>query len=162
MRKVVVNTTPIVALAEIGKLSLLHQLYGKIIIPEAVLDEIKSEPAYTLVRENSGWIDVVSFSISSEIRKLFRSKLHAGEIEVISYAMKEKAELVIIDDMAARKMAKYMDLTVTGTMGVIIKAKQSGYIDNARYLIDALISNGLYISDELYEMVLRLSGESAL
>jgi predicted nucleic acid-binding protein len=53
MRKVIVNTTPIIALADIGYLNLLKELYGEILIPEAVLSEIISEPAHTLVKHTS-------------------------------------------------------------------------------------------------------------
>ena len=59
MRKVVSNTTPLIALADIGQLELLHQLYEEILIPGAVMDEIKSEPARTLVT-NALWIKKIS------------------------------------------------------------------------------------------------------
>lgn len=55
MRKVIANTTPLIALAEIGQLELLHQLYEEILIPQAVMDEIESEPARTQVM-NAKWI----------------------------------------------------------------------------------------------------------
>ena len=55
MRKVVVNTTPLIALAGIGRLELLHQLYGEIMIPDVVLREIESEPARSLVLK-ADWI----------------------------------------------------------------------------------------------------------
>ena len=60
MRKVIVNTTPLIALAEIGELHLLKDLYSEIYIPNAVFEEIKSEPAYTEVLNATEWITQVS------------------------------------------------------------------------------------------------------
>lgn len=82
MRKVIVNTTPIIALADIGYLDLLKELYGEIFIPEAVLSEIISEPAHTLVRQ-SDWIKVRKAPVQSQ-KNSFSMRLHAGEIEVLS------------------------------------------------------------------------------
>ena len=65
MRKVVVNTTPLIALAEIGELHLLKDLYSEIYIPHAVFEEIKSEPAYTEVRNASVWIWINSSRTAS-------------------------------------------------------------------------------------------------
>ena len=123
MRKVVVNTTPLIALSEIGKLSLLKDLYGEIYIPMAVLDEVESEPAFTEVRTSSEWIHVVEVKDTSQ-KKLFQTRLHAGEVEVMLYALESKADLVILDDKLARRTAKYMGLTISGTIGMLGKRKR--------------------------------------
>ena len=83
MRKVVVNTTPLIALADIGHLDLLQKLYHEIMIPEAVLEEIKSEPACTLVK-SSEWIKVFQI-VSDEEKNMYRARLHSGEIEVMNH-----------------------------------------------------------------------------
>ena len=63
---------------------------------------------------------------------MYKAKLHAGEVDVMILAQADpKADLVIIDDNAA-KTAKYLGLTVTGTLGVLIKAKQSGIISSVK------------------------------
>lgn len=158
MRKVVVNTTPLIALAEIGELHLLKDLYGIIEIPNAVFKEIESEPAYTEVREATDWIKVVDVD-KPEQKKLLSSRLHTGEVEVILYAKDTNADLVILDDKLARKTAKYMDLTITGTLGVIVKAKEKGYVNAVKPIMDKLIRNGLYISPEIQKMVLIAAKE---
>lgn len=158
MRKVVVNTTPLIALAEIGELHLLKDLYGIIEIPNAVFKEIESEPAYTEVREATDWIKVVDVD-KPEQKKLLSSRLHTGEVEVILYAKDTNADLVILDDKLARKTAKYMDLTITGTLGVIVKAKEKGYVNAVKPIMDKLIRNGLYISPEIQNMVLIAAKE---
>ena len=84
MRKVIVNTTPIIVLAGIGQLNLLRDLYTEITIPRAVNHEIISEPVRSLV-SSSDWIKVEK--ITGTIQKsAFSSRLHAGEIEVIMLA----------------------------------------------------------------------------
>jgi hypothetical protein len=114
MRKVVMNTTPLIALADIGQLELLHLLYEEILIPGAVMDEIKSEPARTLVT-NALWIKKISIG-KTERKKLFKARLHSGEVEVLLLAEDEEADLVIMDDNSAKKTAKYFGLNVTGTL----------------------------------------------
>lgn len=158
MRKVVVNTTPLIALAEIGQLHLLKDLYGSIEIPNAVFEEIKSEPAYSEVREALDWICVVSVEKPDQ-EKMLRSRLHAGEVEVILYAKDSQADLVILDDKLARKTAQYMDLTITGTLGVILKAKEKGFIKYVKPIMDKLIHNGLYVSSEVQRIVLKIADE---
>lgn len=157
MRKVIVNTTPIIALAGIGQLELLRKLYSEIWIPEAVNKEILSEPARTQV-SMAEWIIV--HTISGGIQKsAFSSRLHAGEIEVIILAQESDADLVIVDDNAAKKTAKYFGFPVTGTLGVLLKAKKQGLIDNVRSYIDKLMDNGLYIGPVVRNYVLEQADE---
>ena len=157
MRKVIVNTTPLIALAGIGHLDLLRKLYAEISIPEAVDREIISEPARTLV-SSSDWIRVEK--ITGTVQKsAFSSRLHAGEIEVILLAQEIGADLLIMDDNAAKKTAKYLGLIVTGTMGVLLRAKKEGLISEVRPLLDALVNDGLYVSSAVREYVLKQAGE---
>jgi predicted nucleic acid-binding protein len=70
-----------------------------------------------------------------------------------------KADLVIIDDNAAKKTAKYLGLTVTGTLGVLIKAKQSGIISSVKNAITKIQSNGFYINENIIKLALKQAGE---
>ncbi len=157
MRKVVSNTTPLIALADIGHLDLLQKLYGEILIPEAVLNEIKTEPAKTVVN-NCSWIKVKKIKKNDE-KSLFRAKLHAGEVEVMILADEMNADLLLMDDNAAKKTAKFLGMTVTGTLGILIRAKKEGYIPAVRPLLDALLADGLYISDAVRDYVLEAARE---
>ena len=159
MRKVVANTTPIIALSGIGKLDLLKKLYGEIYIPRAVFEEVKGEPECSMLRENLEWIHVSDIRDDSQ-KIMYRAKLHAGEVEVMIMAQEEDADLVIMDDHAARKTAKYLGLTVTGTVGIIVRAKKNHLVASASEIITELIDNGLYVSEEVKKIALREAGEA--
>ena len=90
MRKVIVNTTPIIALADIGYLDLLKKLYNEILIPEAVLSEIISEPAHMLVWQ-SDWIKVKKAPVQSQ-KNSFSTRL-SPEPWGSCFGQKEKAIL---------------------------------------------------------------------
>ncbi len=157
MRKVLANTTPLIALANIDRLELLHKLYGTIIVPQAVMDEIIREPAKQRVH-NAPWIKVETIQDQSQ-KDLFRARLHNGEVEVMILARELKADLVIMDDDAAKKTAKFLGLTVTGTLGVLLKAKREGYLEKVESVMNELICDGLFISDTVKRYVLKEAGE---
>ena len=161
MRKVVVNTTPLIALSHVGHLDILRKLYGEIVIPEAVYRELS-------VKENSickksvdaslEWIRVMK--IENQMAKaMYKTQLHDGEVEVMILAKEIGADVVIIDDVNAKKHAKYLQLPVTGTLGVLIKAKQLGYISELKPILNRLVECGIYISEKLIDLCLKQVGE---
>ena len=157
MRRVIANTTPLIALANIDRLELLHELYGTIIVPQAVVDEIISEPAKQRVR-SATWIKVEAIQDPSQ-KDIFRARLHAGEVEVMILAREQNADLVIMDDNAAKKTAKFLGLNVTGTLGILLKAKKEGYLEMVEPIMSELILDGLFISDTVKGYVLKEAGE---
>lgn len=158
MPEVVSNTTPLISLADIGLLWVLNELYGEIRIPEAVMNEIISDPARSEV-SSSGWIKVCPVP-ESPGKRIYSSRLHAGEVGTIILAETLHADLVLMDDNAAKKTAKYLGMKVTGTLGVIMRAKREGLIDAVEPYIRALIEDGMYISPKIIDYVLTESGES--
>ena len=90
---------------------------------------------------------------------MYKAKLHDGEVEVMILAQEKKADLILLDDSAAKKTAKYLGLTVTGTLGVLIKAKQQGIIQEIRPLLSEMRLNGFYINSVVERMVLDLAEE---
>lgn len=160
MRKVIVNSTPLIVLCGIGKLNILKDMYAEIIIPSAVYSEVteKADSACAQIEAEGTWIHVEQIKDYSE-KKMYKAKLHDGEVEVMILAQEQKADLVIIDDNAAKKTAKYLGLTVTGTLGVLIKAKRQGIINEVRPLLSEMRANGFYVSDAVERMVLEQAGE---
>lgn len=160
MPRVIVNSTPLIVLCKIGRLDILQKLYGVIVIPQAVFYEItaKEDSACRQISEQE-WIHVEGISDQSD-KKMYKAKLHNGEVEVMILAQeKPEADLVIIDDNAAKKTAKYLGLTVTGTIGVLLKAKKAGVIEKAAPVIEEMKKRGFYISRELERMVLEQADE---
>lgn len=160
MRKVVVNSTPLIVLCGIRRLSVLRELYQEICIPEAVYREVtaKGDLACTQIKTAKAWIHVEKIQDHTE-KKMYRAKLHDGEVEVMILAQEQKADLVILDDNAAKKTARYLGLTVTGTLGILLKAKRQGLIDEIRPLLFEMRQNGFYVSADVENMVLEQAGE---
>ena len=161
MRKVIVNSTPLIALCNANLLFILKELYGNITIPQAVFDEVTAKPdsACLQIKENLDWIFVEKIKDVAD-RKMYKAKLHAGEVDVMILAQESpQADLVIIDDNAAKKTAKYLGLTVTGTLGGLLKAKKSGIIFSVKDAINKLQANGFYIDSKIVKLVLNQAEE---
>ena len=158
-RIVIVNSTPIISLREIGLLDVLEKLYKTITIPEAVRKEVTVRNPKSLVGYD--WIHVQQIT-NKTAKETFSSALHDGEVEVMLLAKEIGANLVIIDDGLARKHAKYLGLKITGTIGVLLRAKQDGIIKDLRPYLNEMIRYGFYVSENVYQEVVRLAGEVTL
>ena len=160
MRKVVVNSTPLIILGNIDGLKILQELYGEIIIPRAVFEEVtnKDDDAKLKLSQNLSWIKVLEVQDKSN-RKMYQAKLHDGEVEVMMLSNEISADLLIIDDNAAKKTAKFLGFTVTGTLGVILKAKFEGIVPQVKPIVDEMLRQGFYISSKLIETILKTSNE---
>jgi predicted nucleic acid-binding protein len=160
MLKVISDTTPILSLLKIGKLELLKELYEQVSVPYAVYNEIekgKGKPFYADLSKVS-WIKIEKIQDSGS--RVYFFDLDEGEAEVIILAYEQKAGLVIIDELAGRRYAKQMDIKLTGTLGILLKAKEHGYIDQITPLLDSLTRQGSWINPKLVAKVIALAGES--
>lgn len=151
-RIIIADTTCLIVLTNIGELALLQRLYGRILTtPEVATEYGEALP---------DWVDVCSVK-DTERQRLLRLQVDAGESSAIALAL-ETAEdcTLILDDYRARRIAVALHLSVTGTVGVLIKAKERGLVMSIRPLLERLLAAGLWISDELQEQALRLAGEA--
>jgi predicted nucleic acid-binding protein len=157
---VVSNATPLISLSLINQLGLLKALYGQVNIPPAVYEEVvakgKGRPGAKEVAQ-ADWIVV------NEVPEAARgtvqpqpTALHAGEIEAMELALWLQAELVILDEKLARKIAKAQGLNIVGTVGILKHARDEGLLVDLRGALDELRSNGIIIGDKLYREVLGL------
>ena len=161
MRRVIVNSTPIIVLCNIGLLDILKALYAEIYIPEAVYREVteKDDSACQVLKTALNWIHVERIANQSD-KKMYKAKLHDGEVEVMILAQEGTADgLVVIDDNTAKKTAKYLGLKVTETIGVLLKAKREGVIPEIAPVLEKMKKNGFYISESLEQLVLEQAGE---
>lgn len=157
---VIVNTSPLFYLHRLGHLHLLEKLYGEIVIPEAVLAEIEEgekagEDIPKITEEK--WIKVKKVYIPAFIKMI--PDLGRGEAEVLTLGCEEKNPLLIIDDALARKIANLQSFKITGTAGVLLKAKKAGYLKEINPLLARLKKTGFYLSDRLISEILKISGE---
>lgn len=160
MRKVIVNSTPLIILSNADSLQILKSVYGEISIPAAVYEEVtaKADSACLHLKQNLDWIHIEK--IKNEFgKRMYQAKLHAGEVEVMILAQEKNVDLLIIDDNAAKKTAKFLGFTVTGTLGVLLKAKKMKIIESVKPIINTIKENGFFLSDEIYNFVLEQADE---
>jgi predicted nucleic acid-binding protein len=149
MPKIMSDTTPLISLLKIGQLELLREVYQTIIIPEAVFAEIekgKDKPYYTDISQ-LGWMSIQEIKDKKVLSYFF--DLDAGEAEVIVLATEIEADLVIIDETLGRRFARHAGLKVTGTIGILIKAKEIGLVEKISPLLDEMQKKGIWISNKL-------------
>lgn len=157
---VVSNTSPILNLAMVDQLTLLHQQFGKILIPNLVLEELKvseDRPGSQAIREaiSAGWIQIREVS-NQPLTQLLQQTLDKGESEAIALAVELKADWTLIDEREGRKVAKSLGLKVTGILGILLRAQQAGELESLQPVIDNLISKaGFRIAPELLAQILK-------
>ncbi|HIH72677.1 MAG: hypothetical protein XD43_1226 [Thermococcales archaeon 44_46] len=155
------DSTPLTHLAKIGRLELLREFFGEIIIPEAVYRECvleggESEDARAI--KNAGWIKVEKIS-DERLKRTLMLELDEGESEAIVLALEKNAELILIDDYDGREVARALGLRVVGTIGILLRAKFRGEIESLKDELEKLKATGFWLSEELYERILREAGE---
>jgi len=158
---IVSDTTPISELAKVDHLDLLPKLFGKVVIPQGVFDELQvgEHPAAKLVQDLS-WLEVVTLDNQQLVRELQQSfKLDLGESEAIALAEEISASQLLIDERAARKVAMARKLPLIGTVGILLLAKRRGLLDSVKDVLDEMQAQGMRISDRLYVQVLTLAQE---
>ena len=148
-QKVVSNTTPIITLLKISEFELLQKLFGKIIIPTGVYEEIeagKSKKFY-LDLKNIDWIEIRNVK---ETRELLID-LDKGEAETILLAKEINANYVIIDEKLGRKYANYFDLKVIGTLGILKEAKKRDLIKDLKEIVNKMKENNIWLSKKIID-----------
>jgi uncharacterized protein len=158
MPEVIADTSPIQYLYQIAQLDLLPTLYGQIKMPQAVVDELTQGRDQGISLPDPivlSWITLCSVPI------LIPSipNLGAGEREVLSLAITLPDALVILDDALARSHARQLNISITGTLGVLLKGKQSGYVKAIAPLLDQLDSLNFRLAAQTRAAVLKLANE---
>lgn len=157
MTKIVSNTGPLIALASIGYFDLLHKLFGEVYIPPAVRAEVLDKNTLDAL-EGAAWVTVLPVADRIAVQ-LLRDELDAGESEAIILAREADADLLLLDERAARRKAKILNLSMIGTLGILLMAKREGLIASLKPLLDELLHVGFRMSDELYQQVCETADE---
>lgn len=134
--KVVSNTSPLIFLSKVNSLHLLSLCFNEVYIPKEVQSELGNQSLPKIIKTHP-------LSPAGEnIVDLQCGILHRGELEAIQLAEEIKSNLVLLDDLLARKKAKTMNLNVMGTLGIFLTASYGGYITptSASEKIDILVN----------------------
>lgn len=141
---VVADSSCLIGLSRTGNLEILHKLFAKIIIPEAVYREVviigKGRAGAEEVK-NSAWIERRAVKNELAVRML-RINLGAGESESIVLSAELKAKFIILDDLKARQTAEELGLSVIGTAAVLQKAEEKGIIGSLQSVLQDLRNAG--------------------
>ena len=155
----VVDASPLILFSRIDRLDLIERLAPSILIPVAVIDEVrdganKDSTAATALQ----WAAAYEIP-NTEVRPSVEHwDLGSGESQVIAHGLMG-SRWVVLDDLSARRCASAHGLPVIGSLGIVLRSKKHGLIGEARSTIGKLIEAGMFLEQGFLENVLRMIGE---
>jgi hypothetical protein len=165
MAAVVSDASPLVHLAAIRQFELLNKLYSLVFIPKAVWTEVAiaghGRPGAAEVEQAiaNGWIQIKNPG-NANLARGELATLDQGEAEALALALDLKADIVLLDEVRGRSVARSLGLRAVGTLGVLIEAKRQGFITSFRDQLERLGRDSqLQLSDEIKALAIKMSGE---
>jgi len=159
-RAIVINTGPLIAIvAALGGLDVL-KIYKRVCVPFEVCREITgggSNRFASVEFEAAHWLDKWQQPLS--LAKLLLNTLDIGEASVIQLALNEHIQTVCIDESVGRRMARLSGLQVTGSVGILLRAKREGHSFSMREALQRMKSRGIWLSQSVEDFALREAGE---
>ncbi|ODS38982.1 MAG: hypothetical protein A7316_06535 [Candidatus Altiarchaeales archaeon WOR_SM1_86-2] len=153
------DSSPLINLAKVNKLSLIREFFDMVFIPDAVYDEVViqgADQSGAVEIDTAEWIKTKTIK-NLGLKNFLRIFLDVGESEAIVLAEEIKPEVILIDDLAARIVAKGQGMKVMGTLGILERAYKTGRIDDLRNVVDDLRSKGFWMSEKLYDELIKES-----
>ncbi len=147
---VIADTSCLIALSKIEAIELLKELYEEIYITEEIAVEFGE-----VIPE---WINVENVK-NKKYQQLLDLYLDLGEASAIALALEKADVLLILDDLKGRKEAEKLGFRITGTLGVLFKAKKIGLITELKSYVEKLKAVGFRLSPTIEEDLLRKSNE---
>ncbi len=158
---IVADASPLIALAKLEKLELLHELFSDLHVPETVLLEVTVAQSRTDARLLKSYI-AANFTVHSTLENPFTQEigriLDDGEIQALALARQLDCG-VLIDELRGRKVAQRYDIKTVGVLGLLMQSKQQGLVSHITPLITQLQAENYRLSSRLIESVLERMGE---
>jgi len=156
----VINASPLIALARVGQVELLKRLPKRAVVPRAVEEELlraaEDDPARRAVE--SGLFKIIETPVPPA--QILAWDLGQGETAVLTYAFAHRKWIAVLDDGAARRCARSLSLNITGTLAVVLLAKQYGLVDSAAQVLYDLRGADFRLDDAtIREALERTVGE---
>lgn len=147
----VTNTTPLIALsAAMGNVDVLNFLFARVVVPLEVADEVRMGGTSGFgidIFESATWLELQPHEVV--LQPFLRNSLDRGEAAVIQTAMNLGSSLVCIDESAGRRVARLCGLDLTGTIGVLLKAKRLGYVVAVPEALARMRAQGIWLSEQV-------------
>ena len=156
--RVVSNTSPILNLAIVDRLHLLREQLGEVLVSPKVIEELRLDemlPGSAVIKQTAadGWLQMHIVSDLALVRALSRD-LDTGEAEAIALAQQIKADLLLLDERDATRVATALTLKVTGLIGVLLRARNGGRLSSFdQVLADLDEKAGFYVGKELRQQI---------
>ena len=147
---VISDTSTLILFHKIDEFNLLGKVYGELITTPEIAEEFGEDLP--------DWIKIQAVS-DKKYQNFLETQVDYGEASAIALATEYDDVLLLLDDLKARKLATQLKFKVTGTLGVIYKAKQLSIIDKVKLLIDKLLLTDFRVADNVIEEILKLSNE---
>ncbi|MEK7256196.1 MAG: DUF3368 domain-containing protein [Bacteroidota bacterium] len=160
---IVSDTSPISNLFKIGRLDLLRQVFGKVILPQAVMTELlelEKRGIDLSPIKNAEWIEIKAVQEQAKVQVFLAKMIDEGESEAIVLAKELAADFLLIDEALGRKIAESEGLKVIGLLGVLRDAKKLGYLSEIKPIIQELRQTARFrLSEALIQLILTEAGE---
>jgi predicted nucleic acid-binding protein len=160
-KSIVINTGPIIALvAALGDLTVLKHLYKDVLVPFEVSSEIlQGGQSSFAVKEFNDATWLVKHNAPQKISPFLSQTLDVGEAAVVQLALQSNISTVCIDEAVGRRVARLNELKLTGSIGILIRAKKEGFPIVIRDAIQRMRSYGIWLSDGVVSFALEQVGE---
>ncbi|MBO9612096.1 MAG: DUF3368 domain-containing protein [Dyadobacter sp.] len=147
---VIADSSCLILLSKIEELEILRSIYKHVFVTKEIAGEFGLDLP--------DWIEVRTVE-NKALQSLFEEILDLGEASALTLAFETQGCTVILDDLKARKTASKMNIKVTGTIGVIVKAKMENKIPSAKAVFEKIMETDFRISDRILKEAITLAGE---
>jgi len=148
---IISDTSCLIILQKTGQLELLPKLYSQIFVTSLIVREFGGDlPAEIVVRDAKDLNLIRTLSLTVD----------EGEASAIALALEMEGSILILDDRKARKFASSLGLKLTGTLGILLKAKHLGVVPSLKQILDELRKTDFRISQEIIDSMLKEAGEN--